>query len=79
MKLKVKLFATLRAKYPQVSDLNPLEVEVEDGITVEQLVEQLGLPKEQVQLIYINGMRADLSTSITKEATIALFPALGGG
>jgi len=80
MKVYVKLFASLRIKYPDVNDLNPLEIEIEKGITMAQLIEKLGLNKEEVRLKYINGKKADYNTRIeTENAVIALFPAIGGG
>jgi len=80
MKVYVKLFASLRSKYPHVNDLNPLELEIEKGTKMAQLIEKLGFTKEEVRLKYINGKKANYDTPINEEnAVIALFPAIGGG
>ncbi|MHA1304949.1 MAG: MoaD/ThiS family protein [Candidatus Heimdallarchaeaceae archaeon] len=80
MKLYVKVFATLRAKYPNINDLNPLEIDVEPGISVSELIHKLGFEEANIHLILLNGKKVDFKTLIKEEkSTIALFPPIGGG
>lgn len=80
MKVYVKLFAGLRAQYPHVNDYNPLELDVEKGTTIEEIIDLLNLPKQQVHFAYIDGIKVDIKTQITKDGcTVALFPAIAGG
>ena len=80
MKLFVKVFATLRKKYPEINDLNPLEMDIKRNTTVAQLISKLGFEQEEVRIILINGHRASLDDIIKEEMSIiSLFPAVGGG
>ncbi|MCE7739266.1 MAG: MoaD/ThiS family protein [Candidatus Heimdallarchaeota archaeon] len=80
MKIFVKVFASLRKKYPSVSDLNPLEMEIDKGTTLAQLIARLNFNQEEVKIILVNGLRASVDDIINEESSIiSLFPAVGGG
>jgi len=80
MKIYVKVFATLRKKYPEINDLNPLEMTVKKGITITQLISKLGFEQEEVKIILINGLKSSLDDIVEEEGCIiSLFPAVGGG
>jgi len=80
MKIFVKVFASLRKKYPSVSDLNPLEMEIDKGTTLAQLIARLNFNQEEVKIILVNGLRASVDDTINEEGSIIfLFPAVGGG
>jgi len=80
MKIFVKVFASLRKKYPSVTDLNPLEMEINKGTTLAQLIARLNFNQEEVKIILVNGLRASVEDIINeKGCIISLFPAVGGG
>ena len=80
MKLFVKVFATLRKKYPEVNDLNPLVLEVKKGIIISDVLEQLGYAETEIHLFLLNGKKVDASTTIIEdESILSLFPPVGGG
>ena len=80
MKLFVKVFATLRKKYPEVNDLNPLVLEVKKGITITEVLEQLGYAISEIHLFLLNGKKVDADTTINEnESILSLFPPVGGG
>ena len=80
MKIFVKVFATLRKKYPEVNDLNPLELDIEKDTTIAQIISKLGFEQEEVRIILVNGHKALLDDTIKEEMSIiSLFPAVGGG
>ncbi|MCG3259617.1 MAG: MoaD/ThiS family protein [Candidatus Heimdallarchaeota archaeon] len=80
MKIFVKVFASLRKKYPDISDLNPLEMEIDKGTTLAQLIARLNFSQEEVKIILVNGLRASVDDIIKEEGSIiSLFPAVGGG
>lgn len=80
MKIFVKVFASLRKRYPSVSDLNPLEMEIDKGTTLAQLIARLNFNQEEVKIILVNGLRASVDDIINEEGSIiSLFPAVGGG
>ncbi len=80
MKVFVKVFASLRDKYPTINDLNPLVMDLEKGITVRDLILKLGFEEKQIHLIILNGKNVKIDSKIEEEdSIIALFPPVGGG
>jgi sulfur carrier protein ThiS len=80
MKIFVKVFATLRQKYPEINDLNPLEMDINKGTTLSQIIDKLGFEPDEVKIILVNGLKASLDDVVEKEdCIISLFPAVGGG
>jgi len=70
----VKLFAMLRdGRFDVKADGFP------PGTTVEGIIKTLGIPDEQVTLIFINGRHGQKDTRLSDGDTVALFPPVGGG
>lgn len=74
MKIKVKLFASLRAKHEKEMDL-----ELHDAITPGDILDLLSISRGDAAIIMINGRHSKLSASLTEHDTVAFFPAVGGG
>jgi len=49
------------------------------GTRIEEIVEQLQLPKRSVGTILINGVHAGYEDALSDGDTLALLPILGGG
>ena len=73
--IQLKLFAVLTAHTPINADHYPIT----QGMTVDQLVDTLEIPKEQAKLVFINGRRADLTDTISAGDQVGIFPPVGGG
>jgi molybdopterin converting factor small subunit len=73
--IQLKLFATLRKYLPQ----HPEAVPIEPGVTIRDLILQLGIPVSDVKLIFIDNVRSDLSSRLKGGERIGLFPPVGGG
>jgi sulfur-carrier protein len=70
----VKLFATLReGRFAEETR------EYESGADVASIVRDLGIPEKEAALILINGRHADLSTQLSDQGVLAIFPPIGGG
>jgi len=54
--VQVKLFATLRRYRPGLKMGQALAVELPAGATVGQLIRELGLPEEEVRMVFVNGL-----------------------
>ncbi len=74
MRITVKLFATLRSGrfYTETREFSP-------GITIGEVIKELGIPKKEVTLIFVNGRHADTHDTLTDGDTIGFFPPVGGG
>lgn len=73
--IDLKLFATLQSYAPPNASSYPVEV----GTTIEKIVEALKIPKDQIKLIFINGVRCDGSIIVQDRDRIGIFPPIGGG
>jgi molybdopterin converting factor small subunit len=74
MKITVKLFATLRNFGENIQ-----EIDVDDSIKVEDVIEKLKLPLEDVSIIMINGIGSKLESTLKDGDVLAIFPLVGGG
>jgi molybdopterin converting factor small subunit len=73
-RIEVKLFATLRKKFPV-----PESVEFRKSCSVGKILQTLGIPAEKVSIALVNGRHAELEDSVKPGDTLALFPPIGGG
>lgn len=73
--IQLKLFAVLTAHTPMNADHYPIS----QGMTVDQLINTLEIPKEQAKLVFINGRRADLMDIVKAGDRVGIFPPVGGG
>ncbi len=75
----VKLFATLRQHRPGLGLGEAFPVELQDGATVGDLVQSLKLPEDQVKLIFVNALYAELDRALVDGDEVGIFPPVGGG
>lgn len=73
--IQIRLFATLNRLTPPSADNYPIQ----KGIDIRQLLKQLDVPPEQVKLVFINSVKADLNTPLQGGEKVGLFPPIGGG
>jgi molybdopterin converting factor small subunit len=73
--IQIKLFASLQEFTPPSSDKYPIEA----GLSIQSLLEQLNVPPEKAKLIFVNGVKADLTESLTGGERVGIFPPVGGG
>ena len=73
--VELKLFATLTRFSPKFADSYPID----SGITILNLLEKLGIPTAEVNLVFINGNRGNLKSVLKGGESISIFPPLGGG
>lgn len=74
MGIKIKLFATLR-----FGRFSEKLCEMKPGATISNIIEELGLPPEQVSIIFVNGRHAKPDTILNDGDEVAMFPPIGGG
>jgi sulfur-carrier protein len=74
MKIRTRLFATLRNDRGK-----EIEVEVDTGSTVKEIIGALSIKREDVALLLINGRDGSFDTILTETDVVSLFPPVGGG
>ena len=80
MEVKVKLFANLRERItPKPGIAEPITVILDNPSTIADLIVKLGFHKEEVAIIFINGVHQEITQELTDGTTLSMFPPSGGG
>jgi len=79
MKIELRLYASLAAYMPGNTAGNPLTVEVSEGTTIRGLLQQLEVPREDIKVVFLNGIHATDEDVLKEGDRVGLFPSVGGG
>jgi molybdopterin converting factor small subunit len=74
--VKLNAYATLRA---YLGGAASKEMEIEPGETVGQLLDRMGVPRDQTRIIFVNSRAASLGDQLHGGEHVGVFPAIGGG
>ena len=74
MKVTVKLFASFQA-----GRFNKEIRNYPDQTSIGSIVQELNIPEEEVGILLLNAVHADLAQSLTDGDILAIFPLVGGG
>lgn len=77
MKVKVKLLGILSYSFPAFANFKMLELE--EGATIEELYKKLGLSKDLVGIVTINGEIVKDNYTLKPNDEIIFFPQVSGG
>lgn len=75
MGIEIKLFATLAQFMPENGEDYPIT----EGTIVQDVIDQLQLPPDDVTLIFINSVRSSKESLLNDGDRLGLFPPVGGG
>jgi len=75
LKVNLKLFASIR----KFSEKDNLEINIEEGSTVKDLLYKIGIPQDEPLLIIINEYTRERETPLRAGDTVCLFPIIAGG
>ena len=73
--IQIKLFASLQKYTPLSADNYPIEADQ----TILGVLENLNIPLEHAKLIFIDGVKSELSSRLTGGERVGIFPPVGGG
>lgn len=77
MKVNLKCFSSLVD--PETCDFrDSTEYELNDGQTVEALVERAGIDKDSVKIAFLNNKTVDINTVLSDGDRVGLAPSVGG-
>ena len=77
--VRVQLYATLRRYRPDLKVGEPLAVQLAEGSTVAHLLQQLGVPQDEVKVVFVNGIVRDQNHPLADGDELGIFPPIGGG
>ena len=72
--IEVRLFANLRKGREKVYFMDP-----ESVTTVQDVMDALSIPRDDVNILLVNGFHQKPETKLKNEDIVSLFPAVGGG
>nr|WP_245574345.1 MoaD/ThiS family protein [Desulfovirgula thermocuniculi] len=79
LRLEVRVFSGLEKYIPGARFGQAIEVERPEGTTLADLVDSLGIPRDQVFAALVNGRHAPLDRVLQPGDRVSLFPPVGGG
>lgn len=74
MKIKVRLFATLREGRGK-----EVFVDLEEPVNASKIIQELKIPKEDVAILLINGRDGSFEQELIESDYVSIFPPVGGG
>jgi len=79
MKVQVRLYGTLRERYPAYDASEGIEIEIPDGATVKDLLALLGTSRSQGALVIAEGRALKPDDTIECAAPVSVFQSIQGG
>lgn len=79
MRVKLRLFATYRQYLPSKTEGNTIEVEVQVGTRVSDLMSLYDIPIGADSVILVNGITPGLNDHVNDGDVVSAFPAMAGG
>jgi sulfur carrier protein ThiS len=79
MKMSVKLFGTLRERFPDYRHQDGIEVEVPDGSTAKELLSLLKIPESNGAVVAMEGRILKRDDEMQQGAQVYIFQAIHGG
>ena len=79
MQIDVFLYASLARYLPQPNREKHARLSLPAGATAGDILRQLEVPEKKVKLIFVNGVRKDISAPLADGDRVGFFPPVGGG
>ena len=79
MQVRVKLFATLGRYALNGAPGVPFEVELSEGAILDDVVNQLKLPRDEVKVFFVNGRARPKDWILKPGDEVGIFPLVAGG
>lgn len=75
LKVNIKLFASVR----KFSQKDNLEINIEEGSSVKELLSKIGIPQDAPLFVIVNEYTRGKETLLQDGDTLCLFPIIAGG
>ena len=79
MKVELNLYASLKRYLPEETGGKSLPMELQEGTTVKELLDQLKLPSKAVKVVFLNGVHASGRETLKDGDRLGVFPPVAGG
>ena len=75
MPIELRCYATLAPLAPA----NAIAFPLEPGETVGGLIDRLAIPRDEVKIVFVNGLATELDRELADGDRVGIFPPVGGG
>lgn len=79
MKISLHLYASLASHLPPDASGNSCIIELEDGMTVGQVLAEFNIPPESPKIVFLNGLHSRGEEALKEGDRLAVFPPIAGG
>jgi molybdopterin synthase sulfur carrier subunit len=79
MKIQLKLYGNLRSLSPGGQAGIAMEIELPDGSSLQDLVDQMQIPAEETKVAFVNGLVREWDYVLQDGDKAGIFPPVGGG
>ena len=79
MKIELRLYASLSRYLPQEREGNSCVLQIDPGMTIEDLLKKLKIPPENPRVIFLNGVHAQGDEMLKDGDRVGVFPPVAGG
>lgn len=79
MLVHVKLFATLQRFAGGIPAGQPLELELVEEATLQDLIDRLEIPPDETKIAFVNGRAQEMDYVLQQDDEVGIFPPIGGG
>ncbi len=79
MRVRARLYATLRRFQPQLGHGEAIAFELPEGATLRDLLAALHVPSEETKQCFVNAVGQDLDYRLRDGDEVGIFPPLAGG
>jgi molybdopterin synthase sulfur carrier subunit len=79
IQVRCRLYATLRRYHPEAQAGKTIQLTLDDGVTVGQLVQALSIPRETVKTVFVNGIICGDNHVLKDGEDVGIFPPIAGG
>jgi len=75
MPIELNCYATLAPMTPGNAAAFPIKT----GETVTALIDRLGIPRDEIKIVFVNGVTVALDKVLADGDRVGIFPPVGGG
>ena len=79
MEIEVYLYASLAKYLPESADGKSVWISCDSGCSAADIADHLQIPKKEIKLVFVNGVRKAADTPLSDGDRLGLFPPVGGG
>lgn len=79
MNIEIRLFANLAQFLPHGAKNKRAKITVTDGITIEELLMELNVPKNSTNVVMLNGVHQKDDIKLSEGDVLSIIPPVTGG